>query len=174
MKTKADSPYLHTLIANCGLIMTDAVRPTRWLFPTEALLSQGFPVLPQCRDAGDVFLGACGWVGNLLRGGCFYSASENPRPTHQVSSGCVGSVTANSAVGTLVSNLSERIFWVFQILSTLLALFEALCFSSAAQRSEWPVRSPPSWRCHECFGHEPPPHAQLGLCSIGASFQVAC
>ena len=57
MKTKADSPCLHTLIANCSLIMTDTVRPTRWLFPTEALLSQGFPVLPQCRDAGDVFLG---------------------------------------------------------------------------------------------------------------------
>ena len=58
MKTKADSPCLHTLIANCSLIMSDVVKPARWLLPTEALLSQGFPLLPGCRDdEDDVLLG---------------------------------------------------------------------------------------------------------------------
>lgn len=46
---------LHTLIANCGIIVTDKVSPERWLLATECLLAQGFPILPGC--FGDQRLG---------------------------------------------------------------------------------------------------------------------
>ena len=46
--THSNKNCLHTLIANCGLIMSDSVSPERWLLASECLLAQGFPVLPGC------------------------------------------------------------------------------------------------------------------------------
>eukprot|EP00438_Fugacium_kawagutii_P029202 Skav229537 [mRNA] locus=scaffold568:49055:58809:- [translate_table: standard] len=46
--THSSKDCLHTLIANCGLIMSDRVSPERWILASECLLAQGFPVLPGC------------------------------------------------------------------------------------------------------------------------------
>ena len=46
--THSSKQCLHTLIANCGLIMSDQISPERWLLASECLLAQGFPVLPGC------------------------------------------------------------------------------------------------------------------------------
>eukprot|EP00435_Cladocopium_sp_Y103_P015431 s3436_g3.t1 len=46
--THSTQKCLHTLIANCGIIMSDQVSPERWLLGSECLLAQGFPILPGC------------------------------------------------------------------------------------------------------------------------------
>lgn len=46
---------LHTLIANCGLIMSDKVCPQRWLLASECLLAQGFPILEGCFGGATLF-----------------------------------------------------------------------------------------------------------------------
>ena len=50
---------LHTLIANCGLIMSSSCKPERWLMGTETLIVQGFPVLPGFLEPGEVLLVNC-------------------------------------------------------------------------------------------------------------------
>ena len=55
--THSSKKCLHTLIANCGIIMSDQVSPERWLLGSECLLAQGFPVLPGC--FGDTMLPGC-------------------------------------------------------------------------------------------------------------------
>jgi site-specific DNA-cytosine methylase len=76
---KSSKSCLHTLIHNCGLIFTRSVTPARWLFPTEMLAAQSFPVWPglslpeglllcsfnQRRD-GRTCRAVCGQAGNSM------------------------------------------------------------------------------------------------------------
>lgn len=50
---KAGQHAMFTLINNCGLIWNDTATPSRWMTATEALMCQGFPVIPLLHDPKD-------------------------------------------------------------------------------------------------------------------------